>query len=114
MAGSGRERSAADTGRAAVGVLAALAAVVTAVVVLALAGRRPHRSPVRCSSTVRAPVFSTVPATWVRQELWVETTIDSDFDGQLDRIHIDVTRVQETDTIGLEVPVVMEVGLLRR
>jgi X-Pro dipeptidyl-peptidase len=56
------------------------------------------------------PVFSTVPATWVRQELWVETTIDSDFDGQLDRIHIDVTRVQETETIGLDVPVVMEVS----
>jgi X-Pro dipeptidyl-peptidase len=37
----------------------------------------------------------------IRQELWVETTIDSDFDGVLDRIHIDVTRVQETDTIGL-------------
>jgi len=56
------------------------------------------------------PVFSTVPATWIRQELWVETTIDSDFDGVLDRIHIDVTRVQETDTIGLDVPVVMEVS----
>ena len=56
------------------------------------------------------PVFSTVPATWIRQELWVETTIDSDFDGVLDRIHIDVTRVQETDTIGLQVPVVMEVS----
>jgi X-Pro dipeptidyl-peptidase len=56
------------------------------------------------------PVFSTVPTTWIRQELWVETTIDSDFDGVLDRIHIDVTRVQETDTIGLEVPVVLEVS----
>jgi X-Pro dipeptidyl-peptidase len=56
------------------------------------------------------PVFSTVPATWIRQELWVETTIDSDFDGALDRIHIDVARVQETDTIGLKVPVVMEVS----
>jgi X-Pro dipeptidyl-peptidase len=56
------------------------------------------------------PVFSTVPATWVRQELWVETTIDSDFDGARDRIHIDVARVQETETIGLKVPVVMEVS----
>ena len=37
-------------------------------------------------------------ATWVKQELWVETTLDSDFDGKLDRIHVDVTRVQETDT----------------
>ena len=51
-----------------------------------------------------------MPATWIRQELWVETTIDSDYDGKLDRIHIDVTRVQETETIGLKVPVVMEVS----
>ncbi|MGH3012053.1 MAG: hypothetical protein ACRDMY_09475, partial [Gaiellaceae bacterium] len=56
------------------------------------------------------PVFSEDPLTWVRQELWVETTIDSDFDGVLDRIHIDVARVEETETIGLKVPVVMEVS----
>jgi X-Pro dipeptidyl-peptidase len=56
------------------------------------------------------PVFTAGSATYVRQELWVETTIDSDFDGVLDRIHIDVARVQETETIGLKVPVVMEVS----
>jgi X-Pro dipeptidyl-peptidase len=112
MAGSGRSGSARPTpGRAAVGVLAVLAAVVTAVVALALAGPAAAQvtGPVFIDGQAQ-PVFSTVPATWVRQELWVETTIDSDFDGQLDRIHIDVTRVQETDTIGLKVPVVMEVS----
>ena len=112
MAGSGRGESARPTpGRAAVGVLAALAAVVTAIVALALAGPAAAQvtGPVFIDGQAQ-PVFSTVPATWVRQELWVETTIDSDFDGQLDRIHIDVTRVQETDTIGLKVPVVMEVS----
>jgi X-Pro dipeptidyl-peptidase len=56
------------------------------------------------------PVFTAGPATWVRQELWVESEIDSDFDGKLDRIHVDVTRVQETETIGLKVPVVFEVS----
>ncbi|MGH3022224.1 MAG: Xaa-Pro dipeptidyl-peptidase [Gaiellaceae bacterium] len=56
------------------------------------------------------PVFTAGPATWVRQELWVESEIDSDFDGKLDRIHVDVTRVQETETIGLNVPVVFEVS----
>ena len=54
------------------------------------------------------PVFTAGPATWIRQELWVESEIDSDFDGKLDRIHVDVTRVQETETIGLDVPVVFE------
>ncbi len=112
MAGSGRgERARPTPGRAAVGVVAAIAAAVTAVVVLALAGPAAAQvtGPVFIDGQAQ-PVFSTVPATWVRQELWVETTIDSDFDGQLDRIHIDVARVQETETIGLKVPVVMEVS----
>jgi X-Pro dipeptidyl-peptidase len=111
MAGSGRERSRPTSGRAAVGVLAALTAAVTAVIALALAGPAAAQvtGPVFIDGQAQ-PVFSTVPATWIRQELWVETAIDSDFDGQLDRIHIDVTRVQETDTIGLKVPVVMEVS----
>ena len=56
------------------------------------------------------PVFTAGPTTWIRQELWVESEIDSDFDGKLDRIHVDVTRVQETETIGLKVPVVFEVS----
>lgn len=56
------------------------------------------------------PVFSTSSATWIRQEGWAESTIDSDFDGKLDRIHFDVVRVMETETIGLKVPVVMEVS----
>jgi X-Pro dipeptidyl-peptidase len=56
------------------------------------------------------PVFTAGPATWIRQELWVESEIDSDFDGELDRIHVDVTRVQETETIALKVPVVFEVS----
>ncbi len=111
MAGSGRKRSRPTSGRAAAGALAALAAAVTAVLALALAGPAAAQvtGPVFIDGQAQ-PVFSTVPATWVRQELWVETTIDSDFDGQFDRIHIDVTRVMETDTIGLKVPVVMEVS----
>ena len=56
------------------------------------------------------PVFPTGSANWINHELWVETTVDSDFDGKLDRIHVDVSRVRETDTDGLKVPVVMEVS----
>ena len=70
---------------------------------------QPRRSPGPVFVDGQAqPVFSTVPATWIRQELWVETEVDSDFDGKLDRIHTDVSRVQETDTDGLKVPVIME------
>jgi X-Pro dipeptidyl-peptidase len=54
------------------------------------------------------PVFPTSSAQWINEELWVETDVDSDGDGKLDRVHVDVSRVQETETAGLKVPVVME------
>ena len=45
---------------------------------------------------------------WVRHHLWVETEFDSDGDGRLDRVHVDVTRPGQTDTEDLEVPVIYE------
>jgi X-Pro dipeptidyl-peptidase len=63
-----------------------------------------------------APVFlngmaQVVPAfqdtaQWIRYDLWVETTVDSDHDGKKDRVHVDVTRPGQTETEGLKVPVV--------
>ncbi|MEE2857811.1 MAG: hypothetical protein VX949_10500, partial [Planctomycetota bacterium] len=29
---------------------------------------------------------------WIQHDLWVETTFDTDGDGKLDRMHVDVTR----------------------
>ncbi len=43
---------------------------------------------------------------WIRHDLFVETEFDSDGDGKLDRMHVDVTRPKQTDTEGLKVPVV--------
>ena len=45
---------------------------------------------------------------WIRHDLWVETEFDSDGDGKLDRMHVSVTRQQQTDAEGLKVPVVYE------
>lgn len=45
---------------------------------------------------------------WIRQELWVETEFDTDGDGKKDRMHVDVTRPQQTATEGLKVPVVFQ------
>src|ERR1041384_8669864 len=42
---------------------------------------------------------------WIRQELWVETSVDSDHDGKPHRVHVDVTRPRQTDTEGLKVPI---------
>ncbi|MEC9476135.1 MAG: Xaa-Pro dipeptidyl-peptidase [Planctomycetota bacterium] len=43
---------------------------------------------------------------WIQHDLWVESTFDSDGDGKLDRMHVDVTRQRQTDTEGLKVPVI--------
>jgi X-Pro dipeptidyl-peptidase len=43
---------------------------------------------------------------WIRHDLFVETTFDTDSDGQMDRMHVDVTRPKQTETEGLKLPVV--------
>ena len=43
---------------------------------------------------------------WIRHDLWVETEFDTDGDGKLDRMHVSVTRPQQTKTEGLKLPVV--------
>jgi|TARA_B100000470_G_C19786610_1_gene390191 X-Pro dipeptidyl-peptidase len=44
---------------------------------------------------------------WIRHDLWVETSFDSDDDGKMDRMHVDVTRPAQTED-GLKLPVVYE------
>ena len=46
------------------------------------------------------------PKNWIRTDLWVETTFDTDGDGKLDRMHVDVTRPKQTETEGLKLPIV--------
>ena len=48
------------------------------------------------------------PATWIKEQLWVETDFDIDGDGKMDRVHVDVTRPRQTETEGLKVAVVYE------
>lgn len=43
---------------------------------------------------------------WIRHDLWVETDFDTDGDGKMDRMHVSVTRPQQTETEGLKLPVV--------
>ena len=44
---------------------------------------------------------------WLRHDLWVETNFDTDGDGKMDRMHVDVTRPAETEN-GLKLPIVYE------
>lgn len=48
------------------------------------------------------------PEEWIREDLWVETEFDTDGDGKMDRVHVDVTRPKQTETDGLKLPVVYE------
>lgn len=43
---------------------------------------------------------------WIKEELWVETTFDSDNDGKPDRMHVFVTRPNQTESQKLKLPVV--------
>src|SRR5690606_31647503 len=48
------------------------------------------------------------PSQWIRHDLWVETSFDSDGDGRADRMHVSVTRPKQTETEGLKLPVIYE------
>ena len=46
------------------------------------------------------------PDNWLRHDLWVETEFDTDGDGDLDRMHVSVTRPEQTESNGLKLPVI--------
>ena len=47
------------------------------------------------------------PTNWIREDLWVETSFDTDGDGKADRMHVDVTRPKQTEQ-GLQLPIIYE------
>lgn len=51
------------------------------------------------------PEFNS-PKEWIKEELWVETTFDSDNDGKMDRMHVFVTRPNQTETQKLKLPII--------
>jgi X-Pro dipeptidyl-peptidase len=51
------------------------------------------------------PAFSNAK-TWIKEELWVETTFDSDFDGKPDRMHVFVTRPMQTKLSNIKLPAI--------
>ncbi|UOR11016.1 Xaa-Pro dipeptidyl-peptidase [Halobacillus amylolyticus] len=56
------------------------------------------------------PVYSHEEA--IRETVFIETSVDSDGDGELDRIHADIIRPKETEQ-GLKVPVIYEMSPYR-
>lgn len=43
---------------------------------------------------------------WIRHDLWVETSFNTDGDDTLDRMHVSVTRPEQTETEGLKLPII--------
>jgi len=43
---------------------------------------------------------------WIRHDLWVETDFNTDGDATNDRMHVSVTRPQQTESEGLKLPVI--------
>ena len=74
-----------------------------------LAAQAPERAaPVFVNGMAQVvPAFQDT-AQWIRQNLWIETDIDSDRNGKPDRVHVDVTRPRQTETEGLKVAVVYQ------
>jgi len=60
---------------------------------------------VKDGQTQEIPEFKD-PDLWIRHDLWVEAEFDTDGDGKLDRIHVDVTRPRQTDRLGIKLPVI--------
>ncbi|MDT0607266.1 Xaa-Pro dipeptidyl-peptidase [Croceitalea rosinachiae] len=46
------------------------------------------------------------PSKWLRHDLFVEAEFDTDGDGKLDRMHVSVTRPQQTESEGLKLPII--------
>jgi X-Pro dipeptidyl-peptidase len=78
----------------------------------------PHSGWAQESVTITAPVIEdgmtqvieefSNPETWIRHDLWVETEFDSDGDGDPDRMHVSVTRPEQTESGDLKLPVIYE------
>ncbi|MEV4809121.1 Xaa-Pro dipeptidyl-peptidase [Micromonospora avicenniae] len=58
------------------------------------------------SDGMTQPVFSLADA--IEERVYVQTPVDTDHDGQRDRVAIDISRPRETATQGLKVPVIFE------
>ncbi len=58
------------------------------------------------SDGMTQPVFSLADA--IEERVYVETPVDTDGDGRLDRVAIDISRPRETATHGFKVPVIFE------
>ena len=95
-----------DRVRARTAVIALCAAALAAVSTAPPAMAQDAPPGIVVADGVTQPVFTFDDA--VEQRVYVETQVDSDDDGALDRVAIDISRPRESGTAGLKVPVIFE------
>jgi X-Pro dipeptidyl-peptidase len=99
-----RPPSLALLGVAMCGTLVATATVAAAPAAAQPAGTTsPH---IVVTGGMTQPVFSLADA--IEERVYVQTPVDTDHDGKLDRVAIDISRPRETATQGFKVPVIFE------
>jgi len=81
-------------------------AILLVTVYTTYAQKSPKASPVFKDGEAQIVDAFNTPDKWIRHDLWVETTFDTDGDGKPDRMHVDVTRPYQTETEGLKLPIV--------
>jgi X-Pro dipeptidyl-peptidase len=69
-------------------------------------GHEPQAIPVFKDGEAQIVKAFEEPDKWIRHDLWVETTFDTDGDGRPDRMHVSVTRPYQTGYQGLKLPVI--------
>jgi len=67
-----------------------------------------HAKPIFKNGEAQIVEAFNTPDKWIKHDLFVETTFDTDGDGKLDRVHVDVTRPYQTETEELKLPVIYE------
>jgi X-Pro dipeptidyl-peptidase len=82
------------------------ALVLTAPAAHAAAEPRTTPPTIVVTDGMTQPVFSFAEA--IEERVWVQTPLDTDHDGRLDRVAVDISRPGETATQGFKVPVIFE------
>ncbi len=88
-----------------------LAALCTGLALLVPVTAGAQQPPILVENGLTQPIYNFADA--IEQRVWVETELDTDGDGNLDRVVIDVSRPRETSTAGLKVPVILEASPYR-
>lgn len=83
-----------------------VSAVVAALLLCTFTFAQDKAKPVFKDGEAQIVEAFNTPDKWIRHDLWVETSFNTDGDDKPDRMHVSVTRPYQTDTEGLKLPII--------